>query len=140
MQQPVSPVKLQTICIQAPARLHLGFLDLNGGLGRHFGSIGLAVDSHYTKISLTDSDDQPPSDTPVSDSIRHKITKLINQFYLTLGSNIPTDLRQVNLTIHSARSSHWSDTGEPSSAGHSHRKNCSGNGSWKAIRNWDQYL
>ena len=101
MQQPVSPVKLQTICIQAPARLHLGFLDLNGGLGRHFGSIGLAVDSHYTKISLTDSDDQPPSDTPVSDSIRHKITKLINQFYLTLGSNIPTDLRQVNLTIHS---------------------------------------
>ena len=101
MQQPVSPVKLQTICIQAPARLHLGFLDLNGGLGRHFGSIGLAVDSHYTKISLTDSDDQPPSDTPVSDSIRHKITKLINQFYLTLGSNIPTDLRQLNLTIHS---------------------------------------
>ncbi len=26
----------------APARLHLGFLDLNGGLGRRFGSLGLA--------------------------------------------------------------------------------------------------
>ena len=30
--------------VVAPARLHLGFLDLNGGLGRMFGSIGLAVD------------------------------------------------------------------------------------------------
>jgi predicted sugar kinase len=37
MQKPVSPVERKTICIQAPARLHLGFLDLNGGLGRHFG-------------------------------------------------------------------------------------------------------
>ena len=31
--------------IEAPARLHLGFLDLNGGLGRRFGSIGLTIDS-----------------------------------------------------------------------------------------------
>jgi len=30
--------------VRAPARLHLGFLDLNGGLGRRFGSIGLALE------------------------------------------------------------------------------------------------
>lgn len=29
--------------VSAPARLHLGFADLNGGLGRRFGSIGLAI-------------------------------------------------------------------------------------------------
>ena len=29
--------------MSAPARLHLGFVDMHGGLGRRFGSIGLAV-------------------------------------------------------------------------------------------------
>jgi beta-ribofuranosylaminobenzene 5'-phosphate synthase len=29
--------------VRAPARLHLGFLDLNGGLGRRFGSLGLTL-------------------------------------------------------------------------------------------------
>ncbi len=30
--------------VRAPARLHFGFLDLHGGLGRRFGSLGLALD------------------------------------------------------------------------------------------------
>ncbi len=37
----------------APARLHLGFLDLNGDLGRSFGSIGLAIDQPVTELVLT---------------------------------------------------------------------------------------
>lgn len=41
--------------IVAPARLHLGFLDLNGGLGRRFGSIGLAIDQPCTDLILTRS-------------------------------------------------------------------------------------
>jgi beta-RFAP synthase len=32
------------IKVQAPARLHLGFLDLNGSCGRKFGSLGLAIE------------------------------------------------------------------------------------------------
>ncbi len=36
--------------ITAPARLHLGFLDLNGSIGRRYGSIGLAVDQPATQI------------------------------------------------------------------------------------------
>jgi len=32
------------IAIDAPARLHLGFIDLHGGRGRRFGSVGVAVD------------------------------------------------------------------------------------------------
>jgi len=38
--------------ISAPARLHLGFLDLNGSLGRKFGSLGLAIDQPSTELTL----------------------------------------------------------------------------------------
>jgi beta-RFAP synthase len=38
--------------VTAAARLHLGFLDLNGSLGRRFGSIGLAIDGPHTRVSL----------------------------------------------------------------------------------------
>lgn len=41
--------------VVAPARLHLGFLDLNGNLGRRFGSIGLAIDKPATEIVLSRS-------------------------------------------------------------------------------------
>lgn len=41
-----------SVTVVAPARLHLGFLDLNGGLGRRFGSLGLAIDSYATRLSL----------------------------------------------------------------------------------------
>lgn len=40
------------ITVTVPARLHLGFLDLNGGLGRRFGSIGLAISDLRTSISI----------------------------------------------------------------------------------------
>jgi beta-ribofuranosylaminobenzene 5'-phosphate synthase len=38
--------------VSAPARLHLGFLDLHGGLGRQFGSLGLAIDQPATELSV----------------------------------------------------------------------------------------
>ncbi|MEX3896018.1 beta-ribofuranosylaminobenzene 5'-phosphate synthase [Paraburkholderia sp. JPY432] len=38
------------ITIDAPARLHLGFLDPNASLGRAFGSLGLVIDTHGTQI------------------------------------------------------------------------------------------
>jgi predicted sugar kinase len=41
-----------TVTVSAAARLHLGFLDLNGGLGRTFGSIGLAIDGFDTRLVL----------------------------------------------------------------------------------------
>lgn len=48
---PPSPTT-SVIRVSAPARLHLGFLDLNGGLGRRYGSIGLAVDEPATVLSV----------------------------------------------------------------------------------------
>ena len=35
----------------APARLHLGFLDLEGGLGRRFGSLGLTIEGLSTRAA-----------------------------------------------------------------------------------------
>lgn len=46
------PPPADALHVIAPARLHLGFLDLNGSLGRRFGSIGLAVDNPQTRLSV----------------------------------------------------------------------------------------
>jgi beta-ribofuranosylaminobenzene 5'-phosphate synthase len=43
---------LKRVRVTAAARLHLGFLDLNGDLGRRFGSIGLAVDAFATRVEV----------------------------------------------------------------------------------------
>lgn len=40
----------QGVCVSAPARLHMGFFDLNGGLGRRFGSIGVCIDRPVTEL------------------------------------------------------------------------------------------
>lgn len=42
--------KVSSVEVSVPARLHLGFLDLEGGLGRRFGSIGLAIDGIETRL------------------------------------------------------------------------------------------
>src|SRR5436190_23053190 len=41
-----------SVTVTAPARLHLGFLDPSGGLGRRFASIGLAIAELGTRFSL----------------------------------------------------------------------------------------
>lgn len=43
--------------IEAPGRLHLGFLDLHGGLERKFGSLGLAINNISTSLTATYADD-----------------------------------------------------------------------------------
>ncbi|MGH6842159.1 MAG: beta-ribofuranosylaminobenzene 5'-phosphate synthase family protein [Methylocella sp.] len=43
---------LDSVTVAAAARLHLGFLDMNGGLGRRFGSLGLAIDRPATRLTI----------------------------------------------------------------------------------------
>src|SRR5262245_50782579 len=40
----MKPSASHSIHVRAPARLHMGFLDMPGGLGRWFGSLGAAID------------------------------------------------------------------------------------------------
>ena len=51
-----SGLSVASVRVTAPARLHFGFLDLHGGLGRRFGSIGLAVDAPAVEITATRQD------------------------------------------------------------------------------------
>jgi beta-ribofuranosylaminobenzene 5'-phosphate synthase len=46
---------LRGVRVTTAARLHLGFLDFNGNLGRRFGSIGLAIDAFETCVELREA-------------------------------------------------------------------------------------
>lgn len=49
MTIPFSPHRLR-VTVVAPARLHMGFVDLNGGFGRRFGSLGLTISNLRTVV------------------------------------------------------------------------------------------
>ncbi|MFD1701422.1 beta-ribofuranosylaminobenzene 5'-phosphate synthase family protein [Methylopila henanensis] len=40
------------VTVRAPGRLHVGFLDLGGALGRRFGGLGVSLDSPATVVTL----------------------------------------------------------------------------------------
>ena len=46
---------MRGVRVTTAARLHLGLLDLNGDLGRQFGSIGLAIDAFETCVQLREA-------------------------------------------------------------------------------------
>lgn len=43
--------RVDGVSVTTTARLHMGFFDLNGGLGRQFGSIGVSLDQPVTELS-----------------------------------------------------------------------------------------
>jgi beta-ribofuranosylaminobenzene 5'-phosphate synthase len=43
----------RSVAITTSSRLHMGFFDLNGGLGRRFGSIGLSLKTPVTSIKVS---------------------------------------------------------------------------------------
>lgn len=47
----------KSVSVIAPARLHLGFMDMHGGLGRRFGSLGLCLSDIFTHLTAKKSDD-----------------------------------------------------------------------------------
>jgi len=51
----------------APGRLHLGFLDPSGSLGRRFGSVGLVIDRFESEVVISSaSEDAVIADTPAA--------------------------------------------------------------------------
>ncbi len=50
------PSQLVSARVDAPARLHLGFLDPDASLGRRFASLGLVIDGMNTELALTESE------------------------------------------------------------------------------------
>src|SRR5262249_55658255 len=66
---------LNSVVVTAPARLHLGFLDLNGDLGRSFGSIGLAISEFRTRMRISKAATQHVSG-PDSERARRYLERL----------------------------------------------------------------
>lgn len=76
--------------VSTPARLHLGFLDLGASLGRRFGSIGLAIDSHQTIIRITAADKLTVSgidDAALIDKITSLSERFLNHCQTQLTGN-----------------------------------------------------
>jgi predicted sugar kinase len=48
---------ISAITVEAPGRLHMGFLDPNGSLGRAFGSVGVVIEGCGTRVTARPADD-----------------------------------------------------------------------------------
>lgn len=86
----------QTVTVIAPARLHMGFIDLSGALGRHFGSIGLALNEINTRLTITAADS-----LQVSGPSAERALKCTRQFCQLLGVS-----DSLNITIDNAIPEH----------------------------------
>lgn len=86
---------VDAVRVEVPARLHLGFLDMEGGLGRRFGSLGLTLDGLGTELTLRAD---PAGDPPLQAACRARqyldrlcgALDLENRFSLRLGRTIPS--------------------------------------------------
>ena len=62
---PMCIAEPDAVTVKAPGRLHLGFLDPAGSLGRAFGSLGLVIDGYETAVMLGSAHhDVVSADTP----------------------------------------------------------------------------
>jgi beta-RFAP synthase len=94
-----SPERLRTVSVRAPARLHLGFLDLNASIGRRFGSIGLAIGSHYTALTVSAAAQFELSGLTVSAETEDKLRRLTEQFYQLFAKDLPNAQPSVQIHI-----------------------------------------
>jgi len=83
--------------VTTPARLHLGFLDLNGTAGRRFGSIGMAINSHQTIVEAHYSESEVCHDAPKH--IQEKLKRLIAAFFSVFSKQIPLPKKYCKLVV-----------------------------------------
>jgi beta-RFAP synthase len=69
------------VTVSVPARLHIGFVDLNGGLGRRFGSLGIALDAPQTRLSVRRSEALSAEGPGVARALAYLRT-LVEHFHL----------------------------------------------------------
>jgi beta-RFAP synthase len=85
------------VSISVPARLHFGFVDLNGGLGRRFGSLGVALEAPATRVTLRAAPQLQVSG-PDADRARRYLAALVQHFgledrlSLVVESSIPSHI------------------------------------------------
>jgi len=87
----------RSVHVSAPARLHIGFLDINGSSGRKFGSIGMAINSHQTAITAQFTEIETPHDAP--QAIQRKLKQLIATFLDAFSDKISSSQQHIKLTV-----------------------------------------
>ena len=88
----------RALTLQAPARLHLGFLDPAGTLGRRFGSIGLVVEGFETIVAMRPS--QAPEVTAQSPAAQAALSRAAEHLQVLqqrTGRTDPVSLRLLDV-------------------------------------------
>jgi beta-RFAP synthase len=76
------------VAVVAPARLHMGFLDLGGSLGRKFGSVGVGINEIATCMTLAPAD-RLSADGPEAE----RAVAVAEQLARALGRPCPASIR-----------------------------------------------
>ena len=78
------------VSVRAPARLHMGFVDLHGGEGRRYGSLGLALEGPFTRVRLSRNSDVTAEGPDAARAARYA-TSLAEHFDLRDGVRIEVE-------------------------------------------------
>lgn len=70
----------RSVVVESSGRLHMGFFDLNGGLGRKFGSVGLSLAEPSIQLTAKKSNALTVHGDKVADDILLKSTQITAQF------------------------------------------------------------
>jgi len=73
----------QKVIVTTTARLHMGFIDLNGSKGRLFGSLGLALDAPITKLTISKS-----KKTLIAGKNSHYVAKIVENIKNSLKISV----------------------------------------------------
>jgi beta-ribofuranosylaminobenzene 5'-phosphate synthase len=87
-------VGVRTVRVGAPGRLHLGFLDPSGSLGRAFGSLGLVIDGFTTEVELAGAaSDRITANTPAAQAELERAGAFLQLLRQRSGHHAPLGLR-----------------------------------------------
>lgn len=75
------------VLVDAPARLHLGFLDMEGGYGRRFVSLGFPITGVATRLTAARSD-AVTVEGPGADRARRYLQTIRERLGLTTGISL----------------------------------------------------
>jgi len=78
------------VSVRAPARLHMGFVDLHGGMGRRYGGFGLALDRLFTRVRLEPAPGVTAAGPDAARAVRYA-TELAEYFDLPGGVRIEVE-------------------------------------------------
>ena len=79
--------------VTAPARLHLGFLDPSGTLGRRFGSLGMMIDGLATQVQLVHAPADHVETAPGASHEVARLRRLVKQMKAATGRDEPIAVR-----------------------------------------------